>query len=380
MSDVTVIGGGLIGMLTARELALAGATVTLLERRTAGREASWAGGGILSPLYPWRYPAAVSRLARWSQACYPTLAGELLAHTGIDPEYQACGLLLLDQDENAQALGWAGQWGYELSHAGEAELRELEPRLNPAFSRSQWWPTLGQIRNPRLLQALASRLAQLKVKVVEHCEVRGLRTQAGRLAGLDTTQGPRSTALAVVAGGAWAAEILRPAGACLPVRPVRGQMLLFSGPPDLLRHIVLYNGRYLVPRRDGRVLAGSTVEEVGFDKSTTPTALADLRRAACELIPALESLPIEHHWAGLRPGSPQGVPFIGPCPGVQGLYVNAGHFRNGVVTGPASARLLADMILKRPPILDPAAYRPPAAHATAKGAKHAKGEWCEPDT
>lgn len=143
------------------------------------------------------------------------------------------------------------------------------------------------------------------------------------------------------------------------IGPVRGQMLLFRAAPGQVQHIVQKDDHYLVPRRDGRVLAGSTVEYVGFDKSTTHQAYDELHAAAVALIPALMQCPVEHHWAGLRPGSAQGIPLIGCHAQRSGLYINAGHFRNGVVTGLASARLLADVIFKRTPCVDPTPYRLP---------------------
>ncbi|HEM47619.1 MAG TPA: FAD-dependent oxidoreductase, partial [Alphaproteobacteria bacterium] len=170
----------------------------------------------------------------------------------------------------------------------------------------------------------------------------------------------------VVAGGAWSAEIMREM-IPLDVVPVRGQMLLFRAAPETLHRILLQEGRYVIPRRDGRVLAGSTLEYVGYDKSVTEQARAELWEAAVRLVPALADCPVENHWSGLRPGSPEGIPFIGKVGNISGLYVNAGHFRNGVVLGPASARLLADLILERSPIVDPAPYAPSRARSTGQG-------------
>jgi glycine oxidase len=133
-------------------------------------------------------------------------------------------------------------------------------------------------------------------------------------------------------------------------------MIVFRGQPGLLSRVVVWQGHYLIPRRDGHILAGSTIEYVGFDKSTTTEALEELRDIAHTLAPALKLLPVKYQWAGLRPGSPQGIPYIGRLSHLKGLYVNAGHFRNGIVTGPASARLLVDILLEREPILDPAPY------------------------
>jgi glycine oxidase len=133
-------------------------------------------------------------------------------------------------------------------------------------------------------------------------------------------------------------------------------MILYRAEPNVVQRIVLSRDRYVIPRRDGRILVGSTTEEVGFDKSTTPAAMQELESEACRLIPALAGYEIEHHWAGLRPGSPNGIPYILQHPRIEGLFINTGHFRNGVVLGLASARLLADMLLGQQPILDPTPY------------------------
>ena len=143
----------------------------------------------------------------------------------------------------------------------------------------------------------------------------------------------------------------------LPVKPVRGQMILYRAEPGVVQRIVLSQDRYVIPRRDGRILVGSTVEDVGFEKATTRAAMQELEAEARRIIPALANYPIEHHWAGLRPGSPHDIPYIMQHPRISGLFVNTGHFRNGVVLGPASARLLADILLQREPILDPLLYR-----------------------
>jgi glycine oxidase len=215
---------------------------------------------------------------------------------------------------------------------------------------------VAQVRNPRLLKALRVAAEDRGVEIVERCEVTGLTRRGDRVSGVSTSQGEFEAEAVVVCGGAWSASILGELARVPEVAPVRGQMLLFRTPPQTVRRIVLAGARYVIPRRDGRVLVGSTVEHVGFDKSTTEEAKQELREAAFGLIPALQEAPLEQHWAGLRPGSPNGVPYIGPHPELAGLYVNAGHYRNGVVMGLASARLLGDLVLGRPPVLDPDAY------------------------
>jgi glycine oxidase len=214
------------------------------------------------------------------------------------------------------------------------------------------------VRNPRFAKSLRLALERQGVRFIEQRAVTGFRRVGDRITGVDTEAGVLEAERIVVAGGAWSGELLRSTGLDLPVEPVRGQMILFRGAPGQVRRIVLDQGRYVIPRRDGRILVGSTLEHVGFDKSTTETALAELRAAALRLVPALADCELEHHWAGLRPGSPNGIPCIARHPALTNLYINAGHYRNGVVMGPASARLLADLLLERPPSLDPALFLP----------------------
>lgn len=358
MSEVIVVGAGIIGMLTARELAAVGHTVTVLERARPARESSWAGGGILSPLYPWRYPDVVSELARWSQRAYPGLCEALRTETGIDPECEPSGLLIGEPGDLDDARAWAARFDAGLEVTDAAGARALEPRLGVDFATGAWLPAVGQVRNPRMVRALRASLELGGVEIRSDCPVQGWERSGARIAAVRTPAGRLSADVFVVASGAWSGALLEQTGLRLPIEPVRGQMVLFRGPPGLLRRITLYEGRYAIPRRDGRVLFGSTLEYTGFEKRATPQALEELRRDAARLIPALADLPVECHWAGLRPGSPDGVPAIGPHPEIANLYVCSGHFRNGVVLGPASARLLVDQLSAREPILDPAPCQP----------------------
>lgn len=355
MTDCIVIGGGILGMLTARELARADIRVTLLERTQTGREASWAGGGILSPLYPWRYSPAVTALASWSQAAYPDLADQLHAESGIDPEYVRSGLLILDTDEQDRALSWASDSGNRVDVIGRSELTAYEPNLQDLPPQAMRMPAVAQIRNPRFTKALRAAIHD-KVEIREQTEVQELVVVNDRVRGVCTNTGKFRADRVVVCAGAWTRNLLADLDNAPAIEPVHGQMILFQASPGLVRHIVLHQDRYAIPRRDGRVLMGSTLEHIGFEKHTTDRARTELLAAAQTMFPALKEFPIEKHWSGLRPGSPQGVPFIGPHPKIDGLYVNAGHFRNGVVLSPASARLLTDLILGRNPILPSAPY------------------------
>ena len=356
MENTIIIGAGLTGLLLARELVRAGCKVTVVERGEPGREASWAGGGILSPLHPWRYSEPVTALAGWSQRHYAELIAGIREESGIDPEFIQSGLLVLSDKDGDQAERWARNHHTQIQRVSAAEAKNIEPRLG-RVSEGIWMPQIAQVRNPRLVQALLKACVGLGVSLRQQCPCEELIHRGGRVLGIRTPEGDLFADSVVVAGGAWSRQILAGFGEDLNVGPVKGQMLQYRAEPGFLQRIVLAEGHYLIPRRDGLILAGSTLEHAGFDKKPTQAAREQLSRAAEALVPALADLPVVNHWAGLRPGSPKGVPYVGPHPELENLFVSVGHFRNGVAIGPASARLLADLMLGRPPILDPNAYR-----------------------
>ncbi|WP_439859695.1 glycine oxidase ThiO [Pseudomonas sp. MBLB4136] len=359
MENAVVVGGGVVGMLSAYRLAQAGLKVLLLEAGGLGRESSWAGGGIVSPLYPWRYSSAVTALAHWSQDFYPRLGEQLLAETGIDPEVHVTGLYWLDLEDEAQALDWARREGRPLQRVEMAAVQRAVPALAGGFTHAVQMAGVANVRNPRLVKALRAALLNLpNVTLREQCAVSGFVLEKGRVRGVVTAEGEMRGDCVVVASGAWSGELLKGLGVELPVEPVKGQMILYKCAEDFLPSMVLAKGRYAIPRRDGHILVGSTLERAGFDKTPTPAALASLQASAEALLPALAEAERVGHWAGLRPGSPEGIPFIGAVPGYEGLWLNCGHYRNGLVLAPASCQLLADLLLGRTPIIDPAPYAP----------------------
>jgi len=358
-ADVIVVGGGVIGLLSAYQLAMAGKRVTLLDRGSVGSEASWAGGGIVSPLYPWRYSQAVTALAHWSQDYYPGLGERLLADTGIDPEVHVTGLYWLDLDDQAEALAWAQRQGRPLYEVPVESAYARVSALGAGFERAIYMSGVANVRNPRLVKALRAALQRLpNVTLREHSPVAQFVRDGSRIVGVRTAEGELLAEQVVVAAGAWSGELLQSLEMSLPVEPVKGQMILFKCAEDFLPSMVLAGGRYAIPRRDGHILVGSTLEHAGFDKTPTDEALASLRASAETLLPALRDAEVVGHWAGLRPGSPEGIPFIGEVPEHPGLWLNCGHYRNGLVLAPASCRLLADLMLGREPIIDPAPYLP----------------------
>lgn len=363
--DSLIVGAGIIGMMTAWELTQAGQSVAIIDKQQIGQESSWAGGGILSPLYPWRYPPPVQRLAIWGQKMYPDLVASWYEASGIDPQWQQSGLLTLDTDELGKAQSWANLYGHKLEYLEGSKIDELAPGLNHQGD-AIWLPEIGQVRNPRLVKAIRASLLAAGVIFYEHCQVEEFIRDGESIIGVNARQEGQDTSSiyadnTIVAGGAWTANLLKMLDIELPIEPVKGQMLMFKGKPGMLNRIILNHDRYLIPRKDGRILVGSTLEKTGFDKSISEAAHADLYYTAVDIMPALDSVKVEKQWAGLRPGSPEGIPFIYKPEQYKGLYVNAGQYRNGVVLGPASAHFLVDIILERPPIADIESYQPVAA-------------------
>lgn len=339
-SDFLIVGGGVIGLSSALELARGGATVTILERGVCGGESSWAGGGILSPLPPWDYPAAVTDLTQLSCRLFPEWVGRVAEISGIDPEYRVSGLRVMPPFDAEKAAQWCAGHGVRLEQDGEG----------------LWLPDVAQVRNPRLIKALRLALERMGVRIVERAEVTGIVSTEDRVERLDTTAGPFAAEHYVVAAGAWSKKLLGKQGVQLDIKPVRGQMLLYKAQPGMLRHIILQNGTYLIPRDDGHILVGSTLEDVGFDKATTEEARVALHARALGMLPQLAEAEFIQHWAGLRPAAPGNIPTIARHPQLENLFLNSGHFRYGVTMAPASAQILANRLLNREQPFDVSSY------------------------
>jgi glycine oxidase len=341
-SDFLIIGGGVVGLTSAQALLQAGYRVTLVERGTTGREASWAGAGLLSPLCPWDYKEAVTRLALRGMGMFAEATAMLHDTTGIDPEYQRSGMLLLPPYQAELAVNWCAQHQFTLQQV------KLDEYLPSQQETGLLLPEVAQVRNPRLMHALRKRVEMLGGIILEQHEVQKFEIAGDRVVALQTTQGKIGADAYIVAAGAWSKMLLGEHSLGLDIRPIRGQILLFKFDTPPFRQILLKENLYLIPRRDGHVLAGSTLEDVGFDKSTTVEARDSMLQRVREIFPDWhDRMPIRH-WAGFRPGSPDNIPTIARHPQLTNLYANSGHFRYGVTMSLASAELLLNEIEGKP--------------------------------
>ncbi len=377
MPDCIVVGGGVIGLLTARELFLSGVDVLLLEKGSLGGESSWAGGGIISPLYPWRYDDSVNILSERSKKIYPALYKTLLDETGIDSELICSGLFtVIDNDSGSgseklsnkissdqqKIIDWIKKWSINASFINDVDsILAIEKTVGAVVDQGLWMPDTMQIRNPKLVQALKKLFNVKSISYQEKINVEEIIIKNNKACGVKTNKETLYADKIIIASGAWSAQF-NSTKKSVAVSPVKGQMIMYKGEPDLVKRIVLSEGHYIIPRKDGRILAGSTLEKIGFDKSISSSALDELHRAAVELVPLLDTLPVERQWAGLRPGTEKGIPYICRHDEVEGLYVHAGHFRNGIVLGAASAELMADIVLDRTPWCDVKPYAIDAQH------------------
>ncbi len=354
MSDCIIVGGGVIGLTLAWELAGQGATVEVFERSGFGSEASWAGAGILPPGCLEGAATAEARLRSLSYRLWPEISAALRESTGVDNGFRRCGgleLALDDADERRlaeEAACWRRE-GVTVESLSAAQLRELEPAVSTNVRAGYHLPETAQVRNPRHLKGLVAACAQKGVALHAGTPVTDFLEQGDRVIGVQSTCGRHRSDAVVVAGGAWSAMLLQRVGLALPIRPIRGQIVLLNQLPLPFRRVLHHGPRYLVPRPDGRMLVGSTEEDAGFDKRTTVSGIGGLMEFARKLVPSLETAAVERTWAGLRPGTPDRIPYLGPVPGKQNLYVAAGHFRGGLQMSPGTARLLRQCLLGQPP-------------------------------
>jgi len=352
--NVAIIGAGVIGLAIAWRLAARGTSVQVFDRGAAGAGASHAAAGMLAACAE-AEPGeeALVALGRESQARWGAFAAELLAASGIDVELRPEGTLLLaltadDQARLTHQLVFQQKLDLPLQWISAADTRRREPHLAGKLAGAVFSPEDTQVDNRKLVAALRVAAEAAGVSVREYRSVRAISSRGGRVDGIILADGTKVEAdVVVLAAGAWARGIegvdpkLRP-----PVRPIKGQMLALrmDSAAPLLSHVVWAPGAYLVPRRDGRLLVGATVEEKGYDTSLTAGGILTLLEAAWRAVPAIEELAVDEMWVGHRPGSRDDAPILGAGP-IDGLIYATGHHRNGILLAPITADAMARLIL-----------------------------------
>ena len=373
MDDCCIIGGGVVGLSIARELAGRGLAVRVLTRDPARGTTSWAAAGIFPPAPERPNAPPGEALTAWSDRLHWQWAAELLAETGIDTGLAKCGGLHVAAAGPAlAALDRAAEDWRAINARCErlvgAAVAALEPTLagavaSGAIATGLLLPDETQIRPPRHLEALARSCAARGVALVPNAVVHGIRREGRRIDRLAATIDGREESVRagsyVLAAGAWSEGLAADLGLRIATTPIRGQIMLLRQPAATLGRVLNRGLDYLVPRPDGRLLVGSTLEDAGFDAATTPAAIDRLQGVARELLGAAAAgRPVEATWAGLRPGSADGLPTIGRIPGLDDAFVAAGHFRAGWHQSPGTAVIVADLVTGRRPPLDPAAFAP----------------------
>jgi glycine oxidase len=365
-ADVIIIGAGVIGLTIARALRQRGVReVMLIERGRPGAEASWAAGGILAPQVDADHSDDLFRLACASRDLYPAFAAALNEETGIDVELDRSGTLCLgftprDEGELRRRYEWQASEGLQVEWLSGHEARRLEPCLSRNVACALRLPNDFQVENRHLVRALVSANERLGVRLVTDCAVSALMIEDEKVRGVETSSGFVAAPIVVVAAGAWSSLIDSP-GLSLPsiqVEPVRGQMLCFEARPQITRHVIYTSRGYLVPRRDGRLLAGSTVEHVGFDKQVTDDGIKAIRAMALEIAGAIAGLTLVDSWAGFRPRAKDELPVLGPREEAAGLFYATGHYRNGILLAPITGEVIAGAIVRDVVPADLSAFSP----------------------
>ncbi len=361
-SDVLIIGGGIAGCACAYELAKRGARVTLVEYGKTGMQATNAAAGLLAPLGEADAPHAIMRAGLGALREYPALVAELRERCGFDVELLQEGILKVafNEDEAAALLrrySWQRELGLPLEWLDGATCRELEPRLTEGVIAGVFSPAEAWVSNQLLTLALERAARSYGAVLRERAPVTRVRRQRGRVAGVVAGGLTYEAQTIVLAAGARSGQIAAQMGLALPVFPVRGQMIALGGMLPPIRHAVWGTRGYLVPRANGLVFAGATVEHVGFRRRTTKSGVHAMRKMASDLVPQLSAATMPFEWAGLRPATHDGMPFIGPI-GETGVVAATGHYRNGILLGPLTGALVASGILDSDWSETPAEFSP----------------------
>jgi glycine oxidase len=354
-----VVGGGLIGCAIARYAARAGAEVTVLDPDAPGQHASWAAAGMLAPQAEAEANDDFLSLLLRGRALYPTIARELAEETGINVLYRTEGSLLLamtaeDELSLNTRYNWQSRAGLPVERILAEDIRRLEPSVSPDVRAGLFFPGDHQVENRLLCEAFCQSATKAGATFIRSSVAEvltspnlGVRADSGEVIPGDAV---------VIAAGSWSGSIDGLPRA-IPVEPILGQLVSYKASSTLLSHVVVTNRGYVVPRSDGRLIAGATVERAGFELRTTEEGKERVRRHAEEMVPLLAAMRVAEHWAGLRPATPDRLPILGRDPEVEGLFYATGHFRNGVLLAPISGEVIGRMVMGAPPGLNLQPFR-----------------------
>ena len=359
-----VIGGGIIGSSVAWRLAADGVQVSVFERGRLGLEASWAAAGLISPQAEAHEPGVFFDLAVAGKKSFDAIVERLAAESGVDPEYDHHGVLYVAFDDGARAeLQSRARW----QRAAGAEVEELSPRqafkLAPVLSEkiifALHMPNNRRVENRKLALAYINAATRAGAEFREGARVDSVAVSAGRATGVGLADGSIEAGDVIInAAGAWAGEIRGLEDDRIRFYPVRGQILCFDARPGLVVPSLFSGGAILVPRRDGRLLAGSVIEDAGFNKSVTLDGMERILRAVRTMVPSIASIPFREAWAGLSPAADDLMPVLGPSPTVAGVLYAAGHFRTGILLSALTGEVIADLVMGRTPAIDLAPFSP----------------------
>ena len=361
MHDVVVVGGGVIGLSIARELAVHGRSVLILDRGAPGEPASWAAAGMLAPQSEADQPDAFFHLCSASLRMYRAWTDHLREQTGVDAEYVHSGLLYAASSEpELRALSVRCEWqqnaGLPVELLTAEEARKMEPQLTLPLTGAAFMPAEDHVTPRRLLKALKAACSARGVEIRSGQRVQEVVTSGARVAGVRSGAERIDAGCVVIASGVWSAEIagLHPR---IPVHPRKGQILSLAMPGQAFQKMIRWQHTYLVPRRDGELIVGATNEDAGFDRNLTPRGIGSLLEQAQQLSSHLSSYPIGEMWTGLRPATPDGLPVIGPSE-IEGLLYATGHYRNGILLAPITAAIITALVEGRASELSLDPYAP----------------------
>lgn len=349
MNKVLIIGGGVIGLSLARELKKKGIEqITILEQSEVGKESSYAAGGMLA------VHAETNKFDDFFYFCneslnlYSDFAGELFDETGIDIELDKAGTLYLafnddDVREIRERFEWQKEAGLAVEHLSATEIHKLEPFCSPDVLEGLFFPNDWQVENRKLLQALQIYCQLNEVEIIENTQVTNILKENGKIVGIQTNSNKFLAEAVILATGAWT-SLIKADGFLLPkIKPIRGQMISFHTAKRLFSKVIYSPRGYLIPRQDGRILAGATSEDAGFDKIITEFANQILRETALEIAPSLVNLEINESWTGLRPLASDSLPVLGEI--AENIFVATAHYRNGILLAPITAKIMAEKVV-----------------------------------